>query len=210
MRLIWGVCLLVIGLKQTIAEEPFNFATKDDGPTEVKILADALECDQITNRCTAEGKASAQKLNDPELKTIVAHKLVAYFEKNEDKEKPQKKSENKEQDQIKDKADDQDKHKDDKKDKDDGAGMGHMKLIRLEAEGDVIMTTRDNVIQGDRAEYRVQEDLAEVFGKVVKITHKNNQLNGSYCQAYLKTGKYKIINEGSRVQALISPKQKDN
>lgn len=203
-------------ITSALAHEPFDFATKDDGPTEVKILADSLECDQIKNVCTASGNASAQKLNDPELKTIMAHKLVAYFERNEKGAEVKKESPVKEapkdqpKEEIKNKSKEETKDKPDDKsvEKDEGEGMGHMKLVRLEADGNVVMTTRENVIQGDRAEYKVQEEFVEVFGKNVKITNKENQLNGNYCQANLKTGKYKMVNEGARVQALITQAKK--
>ncbi len=199
IKLFLGV-IGIFGVSNCFANAPFDFSTKDEGPTEVKILADHLECDQLKGVCTAQGNASAQKLNDPELKTIVADKLLAYFEKGEkdkEKEKPTqaKEAEKKEEKEASLEGD---------------TGLGHMKLVRLEAHGDVVMTTRENVIQGDRAEYKVQEDLVEVFGKNVKITNNENQLNGNYCQANLKTGKYKMIKEGGRVQALINQNKKQD
>jgi lipopolysaccharide export system protein LptA len=175
--------LMAIGRAE--ASQPLKLLEKDKTPSEVKILADALECDQLKNVCTATGNARAQKLNDMDLKTISADKMFAYFEKNEDAEDSKKGEDS----------------------QDENASMGKMKLTKLEAEGNVIMTTRDNVIQGNRAEYYVDEETANVFGSV-KITNQKNQMNGSHCQVNLKTGKYRMINEGSRVQTLVVQEKK--
>ena len=87
-------------------------------------------------------------------------------------------------------------------------GAGPMKITRLEAVGNVFFIIGDISIQGKRGNYITEEDSAEVFDDV-KITNRENQLEGGYGKVYLKTGQYTLKNNGERVQALIFTKDKN-
>jgi len=79
---------------------------------------------------------------------------------------------------------------------------GSLKLVRLEAEGNVFFITGDIVVQGERGNYAADSEVAEVFGNV-KITNGKNQLDGSYGKVFMKTGQYTVKRDGAPVQALI-------
>jgi len=79
---------------------------------------------------------------------------------------------------------------------------GSLKLVRLEAEGNVFFIIGDIVVQGDQGNYAATSEVAEVFGSV-KITNGKNQLNGSYGKVFMTTGHYTIKRDGAPVQALI-------
>jgi lipopolysaccharide export system protein LptA len=75
-------------------------------------------------------------------------------------------------------------------------------LSKLEAQGHVVITDKDNVIVCDRAIYDHPTETVELFDHV-KITNDQNQLNGSYGHADLKTKKYRVTNDGSQVEGLF-------
>jgi lipopolysaccharide export system protein LptA len=86
-------------------------------------------------------------------------------------------------------------------------GKGPLKVIRLEAEGNVFFIIGDIIIQGLRSNYSAATEIAEVFDNV-KITNGNNQLEGGYAKVNMKTGHYSIKRDGERVAALIFTKDK--
>lgn len=143
--------------------------------TELKIIADEMECDQNQNKCVATGNAFAESLNDANGRTLKAEKFIAYFAKK--KTSPSEASTS------------------DKKGE-------KSKFEKLEAIGKVIITDNGTIIHCDRAEYLIANERIDLFDNV-KITQGLNQLEGSHGTADLKDHKYKIINTGKQVQALI-------
>lgn len=131
----------------------------------IKILADQMECDQNNNKCVAIGHAIAQKLNDPDNRTISADKLVAFFSKKE--------------------------------------LNAPSRLIKIEAEGNVVVTTKETVIRAPRGHYDVDQEYAEMFEDVRVTNTEKNHVTGHYGEVCMKTGLYKIKSEGQQVQALI-------
>ncbi|MBX9805122.1 MAG: LptA/OstA family protein [Alphaproteobacteria bacterium] len=85
---------------------------------------------------------------------------------------------------------------------------GPMKVVRLEADGNVFFIIGDIIVQGKRGHYATEEETAEVF-EDVKITNGENQLEGGYGKVHMKTGQYTIRNTDNRVQALIFTKDKN-
>lgn len=161
--------LLVISLLFGFSQaEPSESSSSD-----LKILADEMDCHSQENKCIATGNAIAEKLNDPEKRTLSADKLIAYFSKKE----PGTQS----------------------------------KLIRIEAEGNVVVTTGETIIRGPRGTYQVEEEYAEIFDDV-QVTNKQNHLHGDYGEVFMKTGQYKVkemgTNPGKQVVALIFSEKK--
>lgn len=76
----------------------------------------------------------------------------------------------------------------------------------------VIMTTPQEIVIGDRADYDFETDIVTVTGSV-KMTKEENQINGEYAEINLKTGitiiSPNIVNDEKqqRVNALITPKK---
>lgn len=83
-------------------------------------------------------------------------------------------------------------------------------LYRVEAFGNVLVTTANGIARGDRGTYDADTGLATLTGSV-KITRDNNQLNGEIAEVDLKTGVSRILGAaqpGSKsgpVRALIVP-----
>ncbi|AIK96482.1 LptA/OstA family protein [Candidatus Odyssella acanthamoebae] len=75
-------------------------------------------------------------------------------------------------------------------------------LNKIEAHGHVVITDKDTVILCDTAIYDHPTQTIELFGNV-KITNEQNQLNGTYGHADLKTKKYRVTNKGSQVEGLF-------
>ncbi len=80
-------------------------------------------------------------------------------------------------------------------------------LKELHADGSVVMTDRENIIRCDRAIYRHSSEDVELFDNV-HLTQGENQLNGSYGYADLKSKKYHVTNKEDQVQGLFVKKTK--
>jgi lipopolysaccharide export system protein LptA len=77
---------------------------------------------------------------------------------------------------------------------------------RVGAEGNVTITTPQEVARGARGVYDVKKQLAKLDGGV-KITRGENQLNGARAEVNMATGVSKILSGGGqRVKGLILPK----
>lgn len=138
----------------------------------VRIVADAMDCDQQQNICIATGNAFAERPDDPDKRTIRAEKFIAHFSKSSQ-------TENKDQN-----------------------GAGKNDLDKIEAHGHVVITDKDSIILCDKAIYDHPKEIVELFDNV-KITNQQNQLNGSYGHADLKTKKYHVTNNGKLVEGLF-------
>ncbi|MBW8309327.1 MAG: hypothetical protein K0M45_06795 [Candidatus Paracaedibacteraceae bacterium] len=75
-------------------------------------------------------------------------------------------------------------------------------LHKIEAHGQVVITDKDTVILCDKAIYDHPTQTIELLGNV-KITNEQNQLNGTYGHADLKTKKYRVTNKESHVEGLF-------
>ncbi len=91
---------------------------------------------------------------------------------------------------------------------------GKRVLKTLEAFGNVVITTPEEVLTGDRAKYKADTNIAEIFDNV-KITKGLNVLEGARAQVNLETNVSKIFGskesggEGGRVKGVFYPKSKD-
>ncbi len=56
-----------------------SYATPDNST--LRVVADSMDCDQIQGICIATGNAFAERPNDPEKRTIRAHKFTVHFTK---------------------------------------------------------------------------------------------------------------------------------
>lgn len=89
-------------------------------------------------------------------------------------------------------------------------------LKRIEAFGNVRITTAEEYARGNHGIYYVDRELASLNGDV-KITREDNQLNGQYAEVNLKTGISRLLpgppgqtakDGGQRVHGLLVPKRK--
>lgn len=160
-------------------------AVQQQSGNTIRIISDIMECDQQKNLCIASGNAFAEQQPNINKRTLRAEKFIAHFAKSEKKDT--KLSE--------------------------GQTSGN-ELDKLEAHGSVVMTDDNNIILCDKAIYDHQTEIVELFENV-KITNDQNQLNGTYGKADLKTKKYHVTNKGSQVEGLFvdtkhtKDKQKD-
>lgn len=91
---------------------------------------------------------------------------------------------------------------------------GQRKLERLEAEGNVIITTATETLRGDRGVYRADTNIAEVTGHV-KITRGPNVLEGERAEINLTTNVSRMFGNQTgttstgRVKGVFYPSSKD-
>lgn len=83
------------------------------------------------------------------------------------------------------------------------------RMQRIDAYGNVIITTPQEVARGNRAVYLEETGIANLIGSV-KITRGQNQLNGEAAEVNLRTGVSRIVSatsgtSGGPVRALIVP-----
>lgn len=88
---------------------------------------------------------------------------------------------------------------------------GKSKLTRIEAFGNVRISTPTEFARGDRGIYFVEREFATLSG-AVKITREENQLNGEYAEVDLKSGVSRLlpgppgVATDARVRGLLVPK----
>ena len=85
------------------------------------------------------------------------------------------------------------------------------KIERIEADGNVHLSTESEIVTADRGDYRINDGLAEVSGEV-KITRGKTQLNGDRAEVNLNTGRSRLLtskpgskNPNKRVRGIIMP-----
>jgi lipopolysaccharide export system protein LptA len=93
------------------------------------------------------------------------------------------------------------------------------KMDRIEAIGNVHLSTATEIITAERGDYRLNEGLATVTGDV-KITRGETQLNGNRAEVNLNTGQSRLLTDaagpnrsGGRVRAIFkpaAPRESDN
>ena len=85
------------------------------------------------------------------------------------------------------------------------------KIERIEADGNVHLSTESEIVTADQGDYRINEGLATVSGGV-KITRGKTQLNGDRAEVNLNTGRSRLLtskpgssNPSTRVRGIIMP-----
>ena len=86
---------------------------------------------------------------------------------------------------------------------------GRQELTRVEAIGDVQLSTKSEFARGDKGVYNLDTEIATLEGSV-RITRGDNQLNGEFAEVNLRTGVSRLLggrsDDGdSRVRTLIVP-----
>ena len=92
------------------------------------------------------------------------------------------------------------------------AGTGTGGLERIEAVGNVVITTDGDIARADEGDYDVNAGFATLRGRV-KITRGDDQINGEFAEIDLNTGVSRLVGDPSattagepgRVKALIMP-----
>ncbi len=78
-------------------------------------------------------------------------------------------------------------------------------LERIEAVGNVHISTETDIVTAERGDYRLNEGLATVTGDV-RITRGETQLNGDRAEVNLNTGQSRLITKpGERVRGIFLP-----
>ena len=84
-------------------------------------------------------------------------------------------------------------------------------LDRVDATGDVRVSTPKDFARGNSGIYYAGRELATLEGDV-RITSGENQLNGGYAEVNLKTGVSRMLGgppgSGERVRGLLIPQEK--
>ena len=89
---------------------------------------------------------------------------------------------------------------------------GKLTLSRVDAKGDVRISTPTDSVRSDSGVYYLDKELAELIG-AVKITRGENQLNGEYAEVNLATGVSRLLGAppggagDTRVRGLFIPEQ---
>lgn len=89
----------------------------------------------------------------------------------------------------------------------------NLTLNRIEAFGNVRVSTPTEFARGDHGIYFAERELATLTGGV-KITREENQLNGEYAEVDMKTGVSRLLpgppgeTSGNRVRGLLVPNPK--
>ena len=85
------------------------------------------------------------------------------------------------------------------------------KIERIEADGNVHLSTESEIVTADRGDYKINDGLATVSG-AVKITRGKTQLNGDHAEVNLNTGRSRLLtskpgsnNPNKRVRGIIMP-----
>ena len=69
---------------------------------------------------------------------------------------------------------------------------GKSRLHKVDAVGNVVITTPTEIAKGERADYNAETEIATLSGKV-KLTRGANQLNGERAEVNMKTGVSKLL-----------------
>jgi lipopolysaccharide export system protein LptA len=88
---------------------------------------------------------------------------------------------------------------------------GERKLSRIEAFGNVFVSTPTEIARGDRGIYNMQTGIAQLAGNV-RLTRGDNQMAGDFAEVNTNTGISKLLarpSEGGdgRVRGLLAPQQ---
>ncbi|TAL01830.1 MAG: hypothetical protein EPO08_09070 [Rhodospirillaceae bacterium] len=96
------------------------------------------------------------------------------------------------------------------------SASGRRDISYILGAGDVVLTTKSEIVRGDRANYNVDSGIATVDG-AVKMTRDNSQLNGGFAVVNVNSGVSRLygsaaeakmpagLKEPTRVKALLAP-----
>lgn len=173
-------------------------------PDEVVTARDSLEYWSQQRMAVARGDAYAERANGD---IIQADVLTGYFSApDEENEAEQNEAEENSESASGESAGNETGSEDG-----EGGNTGPMGdaggMDRMEAFGNVVITTPQEVVRGDRAVYDVTEEIATVVDNVT-ISTATDQLAGERAVMNLKTGVSRLLGTGSsdgRARALIVP-----
>ena len=84
-------------------------------------------------------------------------------------------------------------------------GTGKTSIKRMSAEGNVLLTTPTEIVQGNSGVYDPLRQVATLEGNV-RITRGQSQLNGARAVVDMKNGVSKLLaDKGGRVKGLLAP-----
>lgn len=84
---------------------------------------------------------------------------------------------------------------------------GTLKLVRMEADGNVEVKTPDTYATSNKGDYDLTADIMTLSGNV-KVTNGGNQFNGEYAEVNVKTGVSRLLGTPGgtgKVKSLIMP-----
>lgn len=86
------------------------------------------------------------------------------------------------------------------------ANNNALEVRRLGAEGNVLISSPNEIVRGNKGLYDVKRQLATLDGDV-QITRGQNQLNGARAEINMATGVSRLLaDSGQRVRGLVVPK----
>ncbi len=90
-----------------------------------------------------------------------------------------------------------------------GEGGQQAEMERIEALGNVLVSTPTDIVRAEKGEYDPARGIATVTGNV-KITRGDTQLNGERAEVNLETGESRLLSSpsGERVRGLFLPRAK--
>jgi lipopolysaccharide export system protein LptA len=83
--------------------------------------------------------------------------------------------------------------------------QGQPQIRRMEAKGGVIVTQKDQIATGDRAEYDMRTNIVTLIGNVV-VTRGQDVMRGQRLVVDLTNGVSKVDSGGGRVELLVDSK----
>ena len=84
---------------------------------------------------------------------------------------------------------------------------GKSQVDRVDAYGNVLITTPNEIVRGHRGVYHTKTGIVELRGSV-KITRGNDQLNGELAEVNLNTGVSRLLSDGKgQVHGIFQPKR---
>jgi lipopolysaccharide export system protein LptA len=83
---------------------------------------------------------------------------------------------------------------------------GSQRLEKIEAFGDVHVSTEAEIAVGDRGVYNADTGIAVLAGNV-KITRGQNMLNGDYAEVNTNTGISRLLSDSRQVRGLFVPEK---
>ncbi len=88
-----------------------------------------------------------------------------------------------------------------------GEGGRQASMERIEALGNVLVSTPTDIVRAEKGDYNPDRGLATLTGNV-KITRGETQLNGERAEVNLKSGESRLLSSrpGERVRGLFLPK----
>lgn len=86
-----------------------------------------------------------------------------------------------------------------------GASARDAALDRIEAVGNVLISTPTDIVVAHRGDYDLKTGLAQLTGGV-KITRGETQLNGERAEVDLNSGRSRMLSSGERVKGVFLPR----